>query len=386
MSPPAASSLYPLLLTPRFERRVWGGGRLPEWLAAPPPVEAGIGAQSGKTTPVGEAWLAGDDSQVLNGPLRGRTLASLVSEYGAALIGAAPLTRYGARMPLLVKILDISGAISLQVHPSDTALTPSERGASLMGKSEAWYVLAAEPSAALLWGFKRNVTPLEVREAAESGELSALLNPLTPTVGSVIVNPAGRVHGASGGLLLYEIQQASDVTYRLHDPRTPAPGAQRRELHITESLLALDLTASRPEDAHAGGGAPLPAAATLTGTVAGSGSRSGFKLLVERPEFELSRALLEPGSSVAVRVGSPRGRGAADSLEVLTMVSGEAVLTRVASGEGAGLSAHDWAPVELSAGASVLLPASLLARGAGYELSGEGEVLRGRVPSPQGAA
>src|SRR5690606_6241140 len=323
----------PLPLRPRFVRRVWGGGALPDLLGSGDP------ADEPGADPVGEAWLADGPSVVASGPLAGATVAELAARHGADLLGTVPVARYGRRLSLLVKLLDASAGLSVQVHPDDAYALEHEAASGHLGKTEAWYVLRSAPGAAVLRGFARDVTPDEVRAAAEDGTLTRLLRRVPVRKGDVVVNPAGTVHAVGAGLLLYEVQQSSDLTCRLFDYGRVDASGEPRELHLDHALAVADMAAAPPS-------LPRPPAA----------SPGRWRRLVERPEFVLDAVLLRPGADAA-------GATSPASCQVLTAVSGTATLA--AGGE----------VLRLATGGTALLPAAL----GSYELSGDGEVLRAAV-------
>ena len=354
-----AEALYPLLLQPQLHRRVWGG----TWLEAFHGDEA-LTVHGPAGEPVGESWLADGGSVVLNGPLAGRTVSELAALFGPDLIGTEAHERYGPRMPLLAKLLDAATALSVQVHPDDAYALTEERGSGHLGKSEAWYVLYAEPGASVLWGFRQETTADAVRKAVASGTLPELMQQVPVRPGSVVVNPAGTVHAVGAGIRLYEIQQASDLTYRLYDHGRTGADGKPRELHLDKSLAVAELS-GRPFTQQP--------ATELAG---------GWTRLVQRPEFVLDRARLVDGSTV---------QGATDTktLQLITLVSGAAEL-RPAAG-----SHTPWDALSLEAGSTVLLPAALTpsgwppganGEGPGYELTGHGELLRSSVPPPEAHA
>jgi mannose-6-phosphate isomerase len=157
---------------------------------------------------------------------------------GARLIGEAAMTRYGGSFPLLLKLLDAARPLSLQVHPDDAA---AQRRGAAMGKSEAWWVLAAEADARLWWGLREPVTALALQQALVEGSVMQLMREVLPQPGMVVVNPAGTVHALGAGVLAFEIQQASDTTYRLFDHGATDAEGRPRPLHIAEALAVAQL-------------------------------------------------------------------------------------------------------------------------------------------------
>lgn len=323
----------PLPLRPRLVRRVWGGGALRSLLG-----EDGVDVDPG-AGPFGEAWLADGASVVARGPLAGSTVAELAERWGEELVGTLTVARYGRRLALLVKLLDAADDLSVQVHPDDDYALRREAATGHLGKTEAWYVLRAEPRAYVLRGFVRPVTREEVRAAALDGSLPELLQRVAVGPGDVVVNPAGTVHAVGKGLLLYEVQQSSDLTYRLFDYGRRDAAGRPRELHLDKALDVADLSA---------------APATLPRPPAPGPGR--WRRLVARPEFVLDAVLLRPDADAA-------GATAPESCHLLTVVDGAARL--FAGGE----------QLELTTGATALLPAAMGA----YRLSGFGEVLRAAV-------
>jgi mannose-6-phosphate isomerase len=231
----APVTIPPLPLRPELRRRPWGGERLVAlWPGAAADREPGEG-------PFGEAWLAGPGSRVASGPWAEATLRDLASDRGAELIGTFPHGRYGARFPLLAKVLDAAEPLSLQVHPDDAYALRHEAASGHLGKTEAWWVLEAEPGATLWWGFARPTERAEIEIAVAAGTLAGLLRRLPAAAGDVVVNPAGTVHGLGAGVTVFEIQQASDLTYRLDDHGRVGPDGRPRELHLVRGLEVADL-------------------------------------------------------------------------------------------------------------------------------------------------
>lgn len=230
----------------RFEegyfQRLWGGRKLETFYGkALPPEEA-----------VGEAWLVADhasyESVVADGPYRGRTLNELVRAYRGALLGrlAAP-TPFG-RFPLLLKILDAREILSVQVHPDDACA--KQLGEPDAGKTEMWYVLDAEPGSELICGLAADLTREGFATAVADGSLARRLDRYPVQGGSALFVPAGIVHALGAGVLLAEIQQNSDLTYRLYDwGRTDARGVPRA-LHVDKAMAAIRFGARHSGPAH----------------------------------------------------------------------------------------------------------------------------------------
>jgi mannose-6-phosphate isomerase len=226
-------ALYPLRFEPIFKPTIWGGHRLGELLNRSLP----------KTEPIGEAWVVSDQdaspSRVAEGPLQGMTLRQLMQRFGSRLVG--PHVN-GGRFPLLLKFLDARDTLSVQVHPDDRhthLLPPGQRG-----KTEAWVVLHAEPSSRIYAGLKPGLGPDDLRRALRAGTVADCLGSFVPKPGDCFFLRAGTVHALGGGVVLFEVQQNSDVTYRFYDwDRIDAKTGQPRQLHIEESLACTDFAA-----------------------------------------------------------------------------------------------------------------------------------------------
>lgn len=222
--------LTPLRVVPLAKERVWGGTRL-----MPP-----------RTLPIGELWVAGPWIAVGAGPHAGRTLEDLATELGATLVGTAAPSGPGPRFPLLAKLLDPAAWLSVQVHPDD-ALARTLEGPEAVGKEEAWYVVDAEPGAELLVGLRDGVTLDDARAAIalppdrRGGAVVDLLERHVVGRGDAITLPAGTLHAVGPGVLLYEIQQPSDITYRVDDWGRPA--TQERPLHVAKALASVGVGA-----------------------------------------------------------------------------------------------------------------------------------------------
>jgi mannose-6-phosphate isomerase len=220
----------PLRTVPDLRPRVWGGSRL----------AALRGKSPTPSDPIGEAWVIGEGSLVAAGPFAGRTVADLAAEHGEALLGADGMAQADGRFPLLAKLLDARDWLSIQVHPDDATAARLE-GPGHLGKMEGWYVLETEPGAQLIVGVRAGVDPALVRAAVLDGSLPELLVTTDVRPGDVFLIRAGTLHSIGPGVLLYEIQQSSDLTYRVSDWGRPASAG--RPLHLEQSLAALDPTA-----------------------------------------------------------------------------------------------------------------------------------------------
>lgn len=211
------SELYPLLMSPLFDPRPWGARDL-----------SPIYSNHKFSEKIGESWLTGDDCRVANGPLSGQTLGELSEKFGAELVGEA--ARDAKRFPLLLKFLFPHEKLSVQVHPDDEC---AQRVGQPWGKTECWYVAAAEPGAQVALGLKTGVTCEQLEQAIHDHRAEALLNWVDIRRGDLIYVAGGTVHTLGPGSVLVETQQQSDTTYRLYDYGRP------RELHLREGLAAV---------------------------------------------------------------------------------------------------------------------------------------------------
>lgn len=224
--------IYPICVDASLHETIWGGRKLAEIVGKKLP---------DGDAPIGESWETETSTIVQNGPYAGQTLGELVELLDMDLLGTYAISVFGRRFPLLAKFLDARSQLSVQVHPNDEYAHAHERGK--LGKTEFWYILAAEPGARIVHGLQRPTTRQEVREAIERVELEGLLHTELVAPGDVVFVPAGTVHAIGGGILLYELQEYSDVTYRMYDyGRLDAQG-RPRELHIER---ALDVSSYEP--------------------------------------------------------------------------------------------------------------------------------------------
>ena len=223
--------LYPLRFAPIYQYRLWGGRRLADLLSAPLPGDG----------PIGEAWVLSDrddhSSQVANGPLKGRTISQLLEQAPEQLMGK--LAQRFRRFPLLLKFLDAREMLSVQVHPSDahTDLLP----AGETGKTEAWVVLEPGTESRIYAGLKPGTTAEDLRRALANGTMAEDLLCFTPNRGDGVFLPAGTVHSLGDDVVVFEVQQNSDVTFRLFDwGHVDATTGQPRALQVDEALACID--------------------------------------------------------------------------------------------------------------------------------------------------
>jgi mannose-6-phosphate isomerase len=222
---------YPLLTEPHFQDYIWGGRNLERTLNKRIPAE-GVWAESWEIVDHAE-----HQSRIANGPLAGKNIGELAREHSDWLVGRAGVDQ----VPLLLKYLDCNRVLSVQVHPEDVyaqKMTPPD-----LGKTEAWYVMSAEPGAVLYAGLKDGVTAPDLAAALATGSVEDCLNQLHPSAGDCVFIPAGTVHALGEGLLVAEIQQASNTTFRLFDWNRLGGDGQPRELHIEQALEVIDFEA-----------------------------------------------------------------------------------------------------------------------------------------------
>ena len=191
--------------------------------------------------PIGESWevsaVPSSTSIICNGEWKYRDLVSVINEYPNEILGKAVNEKYHGKLPLLVKFIDAKKDLSIQVHPNDE-MAMREHGK--MGKSEMWYIIKAEEGAHLYAGFNQEITPYEYQKRVEDGSITEVLADHKVKTGDVFYLPAGRVHAICGGIMLAEVQQSSDVTYRIFDYNRPGLDGKPRELHTELAAKALD--------------------------------------------------------------------------------------------------------------------------------------------------
>ena len=331
--------MLPLKMQPVLVERVWGGRRIAELLMKP----AAAGAR------IGESWELSDlpiaPTRVAEGPLAGRTLRAVLQQHAAAVLGREGAAGgWGRRFGLLLKFIDASDRLSVQVHPDDAYAAAHHPGES--GKTECWVVVHAEPGAWLIHGLKAGATREHLAAALRKGTVEECLAVHPAKAGDFFWVPAGTVHALGPGLLLAEVQQTSDLTYRLHDWGRAGLDGRPRPLHVREALETIRFTGDAPPSGGRG------KTVDETGLV--------IDHLVDCPAFSLSRIRLDR------RPWASDTQGAVAALMVL---AGSAQLT---TAEGA---------LPIRAGDTVLVPAGA----AEYALQ-QAERLTVLVAAPPGKA
>ena len=282
------TTLYPLIFRPIFKERVWGGRAIERLYGKKLPV--GV--------PIGESWeisdRPGDASVIANGPLAGKDLRWLMENYGRELLGGAKSA--SGRFPLLIKILDAQEKLSLQVHP------PAHKAAELKGepKTEAWYIADAAPGAELYVGLKNGVTRAEFETKIKTGAVAECFHRVPVKAGDTMFLPSGRVHAIGDGLVIFEIQQNSDTTYRVFDWHRVGLDGKPRELHVAESLASIDFADFEP---------------ALAG---GAWKRDKHRRLVEDALFSIDEFRVDTAADFAI--GS-------DKAHVVALVKGKLSMT-----------------------------------------------------------
>ncbi len=241
--------LYPFKFIPVPSRRPWGGSALVTEMGKHfvEVDEEGNENVLGPDVLIGESWELADmgieDSVVENGWLAGNTISELMETYLERIVGEDVYNYYGRQFPLLIKFLDINDKLSVQVHPDDEVA--AERYDSL-GKAEIWYVMDAKPGAKMYCGFTREVSAQEFYDRCKNGTVDEILNVIEPRKGDVIYITPGTVHAADGGLLVAEIQESSDMTFRLYDWGREFDPKTARKTHLDEAIDVIDYRAFDP--------------------------------------------------------------------------------------------------------------------------------------------
>jgi len=218
--------LPPLVLERKLDSRIWGGATLGAWLGlANPPAQ------------LAESWQVYDQNTIVGGPLAGQTLLEATRQHGAALVGAHSFARYGADFPLLAKFIDAADDLSVQVHPDDSYALAEAADRGYPGKTEMYYIIAADPGAGVYFNLRPGVRLEQFRQTVERGEsVRELLNFVPVRAGDVLYSPSRLIHAIGKGVVYCEIQQNSDITYRMYDY------GRGRELHIEKSIESTRLT------------------------------------------------------------------------------------------------------------------------------------------------
>src|SRR2546423_1396358 len=217
--------LYPMLIQPRYVERIWGGHTLAERL----------GKSAPRDQRIGESWEVLEEKGGVNGVHAGRPIGALRAEMGRTLTGhVSPADLF----PLLIKLIDAQDWLSVQVHPDDRFAQAHE--GQPYGKTECWYVIDAAPGATLTYGFTRDSSPDEYVALVDAGRLDEILRPLPVRAGDVVYIPAGAVHSIGAGIVVYELQQTSDITYRIYDWNRRDASGHPRALHGDKARQVLD--------------------------------------------------------------------------------------------------------------------------------------------------
>jgi len=224
--------LYPLKFKPLYKQRIWGGQLLRD-----------MGKKLPEGEKIGESWeisgVEGDVSVVKNGPLKGNSLQELIEIYMDELVGEKAFAKYSTEFPILIKLIDAQDNLSIQVHPCDEL---AKERHNAYGKTEMWYVIDHEPGAELMVGFNRKVDKELYKQYLKEGRLDDLLTKYKVQKGDTFFIPAGTIHAIGKGILVAEIQQTSDITYRVFDYNRVDKDGKQRELHTELALDAIDFS------------------------------------------------------------------------------------------------------------------------------------------------
>ena len=233
--------MYPLKFSPILKTLVWGGEKIAPYKQ--------INTDQKK---IGESWelsgVKGNESVVSNGYLAGKTITELIREYKEELIGRANYENTGEEFPLLVKFIDAMQDLSIQVHPDDELAAKRHNGSK--GKTEMWYVIKTDKDAHLMSGFSQSITPEEYVERVNNNTITQVLNDYSLSPGDVFFLPAGKVHSIGAGCFIAEIQQTSDITYRIYDFGRLGLDGKPRELHTDLAKDAIDYKVCEDDRTH----------------------------------------------------------------------------------------------------------------------------------------
>lgn len=224
--------LYPILFEPLLKKVIWGGSDICSYKGISPVQDE-----------IGESWEVShvDDnfSVVANGSLKGKTLDELIKAFGSRLSGKKVMERFGERFPLLIKFIDAKQNLSIQVHPDDELAMKRHQS---FGKTEMWYVVKASPEASLYCGFSKPIDKEEYVSRIADDTIMEVMREYPVKEGDVFFLPAGRVHAICSGCFIAEIQQTSNITYRIYDYKRKDAEGNERQLHTEESIDAIDYT------------------------------------------------------------------------------------------------------------------------------------------------
>ncbi len=222
--------MYPFKFQPILKQTIWGGERIIPFKHLRSDLHQ-----------VGESWeisnVPGNESVVINGSLAGKTITQLVRTFKEELVGESNYKRFGDNFPLLIKFIDAKEDLSIQVHPDDEL---AQKRHDSLGKSEMWYVIDAAPEARLLSGLNRQITPNEYKERVKKNTITEVLQSHQVKPGDVFYLPAGRIHAIGAGIFLAEIQETSNITYRIYDYNRHDANGNPRELHTELAKDAID--------------------------------------------------------------------------------------------------------------------------------------------------
>ncbi|SKA03429.1 mannose-6-phosphate isomerase, class I [Selenihalanaerobacter shriftii] len=321
---------YPLKFKPIYKEKIWGGNNIATYFNRNLPKNK-----------IGESWeLAAHKngtSIVNNGRFKDKSLTELINKYWIEIMGTRIKEEDHDRFPLLIKILDANDKLSVQVHPDDEYAAEHEDGE--LGKTEMWYILDAEPGAELIYGLKPGVTKEEFKVSIEDGSLVDKLNRIKVKKGDILFIPTGTIHSIKEGVLLAEIQQNSDTTYRVFDWNRVGDDGQPRKLHIKEALDVVDFNRDDYKKSQ---------------SVKYENNKYQRKILTTCEYFTCEKLLVEDSFSA-----QPQGK----RFEVLLCLDGKGIIN------------YENGKVNIKGGETILIPAVLDE----YKIEGEVEVLRSYI-------
>ena len=320
-------NLYPLKFQPILKTVIWGGTEIRPFKGMPATKEL-----------IGESWevsaVPGHESIVANGPLAGSNLRALTADYPKEMLGEKLGSAASPEFPLLIKIIDAQQNLSLQVHPDDSL---ARQRHNCFGKNEMWHIISTKPGAKILAGMKKEVNKDEYTSLVESGDILDYVAQHDSHPGDTFYIPAGRVHGIGAGNLLIEVQQSSDITYRIFDYNRRDANGNTRELHTEQALDAIDFKVY--DDYRTQAGKPAAAAPGCE-----------YSLLVESPFFVVKK--------INLATKAPTKIESSNSFVSLTCIEGTACC-RVRTVEAGDDEAQETTfTTTIQKGESALIPAS----------------------------